>query len=908
VDILSFGEIDPAEPPGPGDRSHRLHITEEADVLGDHVERPALSRGFEESFRFLESRHRRNLRKDVDLRRKGTTREVAVRLRRRRYHHRIDPASEHLIELRERFRSVPRRRLGGAITVPIADSRHARVGTRMNDPGDRVTAPDSDHPEPKDIAHRALLAGIMAFRAGNRKRIFLTDPRALTDGSAVRKLDLHMDATLVRAVASDLRVPEAHVAGALSLFEEGATVPFVARYRKERTGGMDEEVLRAVRDAADRIAELEKRRATILSSLAERELLTEELAGAIGSASTLAELEDRYLPFRPKRKTRADKARESGLAPLAEALLTGTVADPAALASRFVDPELGIETAAAALSGARDIIAETVNEDAPTRSALRSLFHRRAVVAAKQSRAGKKAAKEKSDDQGEVYRDYYDWSEPAARVPSHRLLAVLRGEREGILTVSAAPPEADALASLAKRFVRGPERQAAELTEAVADSYRRLLAPSLENELFQELKTRADSEALVVFSKNLRELLLSPPLGAKRVMGVDPGFRTGCKIVCIDERGNLVANTAIYPLQPHEKTEEAKREVKRLIEACSIEFIAVGNGTGGREAQAFLESVTAGTPVAVVSVNEAGASVYSASPAAREEFPNHDVTVRGAVSIARRLVDPLAELVRIDPKSIGVGQYQHDVDQERLKTTLDETVVSCVNAVGVDVNTASTHLLRYVSGLTKRHADSIVAHRSTQGEFASRRELMAVAGVGAKTFEQAAGFLRVRESDNPLDASGVHPERYALVERIASDLGTKVASLIGNGGLLERVDLERYVDDEVGLPTLTDIRGELIRPGRDPRDTFELVAFNDSVREITDLEIGMKLPGIVTNVTAFGAFVDIGVHRDGLVHVSRLADRYISDPHEVVKVNQRVEVTVTEIDLERKRISLSMIG
>ena len=766
-----------------------------------------------------------------------------------------------------------------------------------------------------------------------------------------------MTSTHVFICANDLGLESRHVAGAAALFEEGAGVPFIARYRKERTGNMDEETLVRLRDRMQGLAQVDTRRAAILDSLRERELLTPELEARLADARTRANLEDIYLPYRPKRKTRASQARERGLEPLARLILEGERIDPAKEALQYADVNGPVPDADAALAGARDIIAEWISEDPALRAELRELFAAKAQLTSRRAQkkrgttgagaggdgaasagrggdgaasagaggdgaAGGAAGRAGGDgaaagraggDHEQVYRDYFDWSEDAARAPSHRVLAMFRGEREGVLTVHVLPPEERALGLLERRYA-GPGRgsaasraQAEQLQPAREDSWKRLLAPSLENEAKGRLKQAADDTAAAVFAGNLRELLLAAPLGARPVLAVDPGFRTGCKVVCLDARGELLHHEAIYPLEPHNKREQAADRVRTLVREHGIEVIAVGNGTGGREAASFLREVAAPLGISVISVNEAGASVYSASAVAREEFPNQDVTVRGAVSIGRRLMDPLSELVKIDPKSIGVGQYQHDVDQKLLESRLTDTVVSCVNAVGVELNTASAHLLRYVSGITPKIAKAVVAHRAAHGGFTSRAELQQVKGLGEKTFEQAAGFLRVRGGEHPLDGSGVHPERYPLVETMARDAGVAVGELVGNEAVIVSIDPKRYISADTGLETLQDILDELRHPGRDPRPAFEEFAFSEEVHEIGDLRPGMKLPGIVTNVTNFGAFVDIGVHRDGLIHVSKLADRFVSDPREVVRVNQQLTVTVVEVDTERKRIGLSLV-
>ncbi len=711
----------------------------------------------------------------------------------------------------------------------------------------------------------------------------------------------------IPAVAAELGLRPAQVVAVAELLEGGATVPFVARYRKELTGSLDEVQIAAIRDRLARLAELAKRREAIRRSLEERGLLDAALAQAVAAAETMAALEDLYLPFRPKRRTRAIVAREKGLEPLAQRLFAqdpGDRFDPSTAAEDFVDPERGVATSEEALQGARDIIAEWVSEDAGARAEMRRLFSRRATIAAKLAR-GKEA-------EAATYRDYFDWTEPADGAPSHRVLAMFRGENEGLLNVHVSPPEEEALGYLERRFVvRGPGGERAptavieQVRQAVADGYARLLGPSMETEARAALKERADREAIGVFARNLRELLLSPPLGQKVVLAVDPGFRTGCKIVVLDRQGKLLHYETVQPHQSERLRREAAEHVIELVSRFEVEAVAVGNGTAGRETEGFIRGLDLPGKPAIVMVNESGASVYSASEVAREELPDQDVTVRGAVSIGRRLADPLAELVKIDPKAIGVGQYQHDVDQAALKAELDDVVESAVNSVGVEVNTASRQILTYVSGVGPQLASNILTYRDEHGPFRSRSELKKVPRLGAKAFEQAAGFLRIRDGDDPLDASAVHPESYRVVEAMARDLGVKPRELVGRTDLRSLVQLSRYVDERVGLPTLEDILAELAKPGRDPRGVFEPFAFA-AVEKLEDLEPGMRLPGIVTNVTAFGAFVDVGVHQDGLVHISQLADRFVRDPHEVVKVQQRVTVTVLEIDLQRRRISFSM--
>ncbi len=701
-----------------------------------------------------------------------------------------------------------------------------------------------------------------------------------------------------KRVAQELTIAIGQVQATADLLNDSCTVPFIARYRKEVTGSLDEVAITKIRDRLQQLAELDKRRDAILKSLEERELLTDELKAAILAADAMAVLEDIYLPFRPKRRTRATIAREKGLEPLAQRLLAQEASDPETEAAAFVDPEKGVDSPDAALAGARDIIAEWVNEDADVRKIMRVMFGKKGRVKSKMV-AGK-------EEEGAKFRDYFDWEEDVAEAPGHRVLAMFRGEKEGFLTVQIRPPAEDALGVLHRRFVKARNAAAEQVSMAVEDGYKRLLGPSMETEIRQEAKQRADEEAIRVFAENLRELLMAPPLGQKRVMALDPGFRTGAKLACLDAQGKLLHHDTIYPTQSEKLVREAGETVRKLCERFAIEAVAIGNGTASRETEAFVRSLGLDKSVVVVMVNESGASVYSASKAARDEFPDHDVTVRGAVSIGRRLMDPLAELVKIDPKAIGVGQYQHDVDQGDLKRSLDDVVGSGVNAVGVDVNTASKELLTYVSGLGPTLAKNIVTWRNDNGPFPSRKELLKVPRLGPKAFEQAAGFLRIRGGRNPLESSAVHPESYPIVELMARDCDCSVEDLMRDSKLRRKINLSRYVTDSVGLPTLNDILAELEKPGRDPRKVFETFSFAEGVNTMDDLKPGMKLPGIVTNVTKFGAFVDIGVHQDGLVHISQLADRFVKDPSEVVKVQQRVSVTVLEVDKPRNRISLSM--
>ena len=709
----------------------------------------------------------------------------------------------------------------------------------------------------------------------------------------------------IAKIAGELDIAGRQVRAAAVLLGEGATVPFIARYRKEATGSLDEVALTAIRDRLEQLAELDDRRLSILKSLEERQLLTDELKQQLDDAQTLATLEDLYLPFRPRRRTRATIAREKGLEPLAQLLFTPSEKsadavgfDPFKEAQAFVDEEKGVLSADDALAGARDIIAEWISEDAGARAAVRDFMLARAALTSRVM-SGK-------EEEGVKYRDYYEWEEPAKSAPSHRVLAMRRGEKEGFLMLRIAVPDEEALAILKAHFLKPDTPAPGEVLQAIEDGYKRLLFPSMETEVRLVMKARADEEAIRVFAENLRQLLLASPLGEKNVLALDPGFRTGCKVVCLDRQGKLLHTDTIYPHLSKKEAQEAARKIIDLCGRFDTEAVAVGNGTAGRETEAFLRGLGLPGQIQIISVNESGASIYSASEAAREEFPDHDVTVRGSVSIGRRLMDPLAELVKIDPKSIGVGQYQHDVDQTALKRALDDVVMSCVNAVGVEVNTASAQLLSYVSGLGPALAKSIVSYRNERGPFAVRKDLKKVPRLGPKAFEQSAGFLRIRGSSNPLDASAVHPESYPVVEAMAADMGCSVADLIADETLRKRIDLKRYVTDTVGMPTLTDITGELARPGRDPREQFKAFAFAEGIEKMEDLRPGMKLPGIVTNITAFGAFVDIGVHQDGLVHVSQLADRFVKNAADVVKVHQQVMVTVLSVDLPRKRISLSM--
>ena len=711
-------------------------------------------------------------------------------------------------------------------------------------------------------------------------------------------------------IANSLGIGEKYVAATLSLLEEGCTIPFIARYRKERTGSLDEVQIAAISDRYEKLLEIQKRKETITKTINDLDKMTPQLQERIDKCWDATELEDIYLPYKPKRRTRAQVAREQGLEPLALLLMKQREHDPERAAERFIKGD--IKTVEEALKGAQDIVAETVSEDERTRQQLRNAFQRQAVITSK-------VVKAKADtDEAAKYSDYFDWSEPLKRCSSHRLLAMRRGEAEGILRISISPDDEEACERLKRHYVYGNTPCGRLVSEAIDDGYKRLLKPSIETEFAALSKQKADEEAIRVFAENLRQLLLGAPLGQKRVMGVDPGFRTGCKIVCLDAQGNLLHHDAIFPHPPVNKRTEAALAIQRMISKYQIEAISIGNGTASRETDAFIKDVLAGrynidtkstsktaSPQVFV-VSESGASVYSASKIARDEFPDEDVTVRGAVSIGRRLMDPLAELVKIDPKSIGVGQYQHDVDQTLLKHSLDQTVESCVNSVGVDLNTASQHLLMYVSGLGATLAKNIVDYRREHGAFTSRAQLLKVPRLGPSAYQQCAGFLRIRDGKNPLDNSAVHPESYAIVEQMAKDQGCSVSDLINNKDKRDAIQLNKYVTSDVGMPTLTDILSELEKPGRDPREQLEAFEFDKNVSTIDDLVEGMILPGIVTNITNFGAFVDIGVHQDGLVHISQMANRRIAHPLDVVKLHQHVTVRVIEVDHRRHRISLSM--
>ena len=709
----------------------------------------------------------------------------------------------------------------------------------------------------------------------------------------------------VAKIAHELNLQANQVRAVRAFFVDGATVPFIARYRKEATGSLDEVQIAAIRDRLEQLQELDQRRDAIIKSLEERKLLTDELSKKLVAAETLTVLEDIYLPFRPKKRTRATIAREKGLEPLADFLFqnqANAAAEPSTEAQRFLveaeETEKAVPTVEDALAGARDILAERMNDDESARTRMRDLFQTKGALSSKVM-SGK-------EEEGAKFKDYFDWNEPAAKAPSHRILAIRRGESEGFLYFRIQPPEEDGLSIMESLFVRGHSLCAEQVKLAAHDSYKRLLKISMETEARLALKKRADEEAIRVFGENMRELLMAAPLGGKKVLAIDPGFRTGCKVVCLDPQGKLLHHDVVYPEQGARNATEAATKIWTYCEHFRIEAIAIGNGTAGRETELFVRGLELPKTIVIVMVNESGASVYSASDVARQEFPDQDVTVRGAVSIGRRLMDPLAELVKIDPKSIGVGQYQHDVDQRALKRSLDDVVMSCVNSVGVELNTASPQILAYVSGLNPQLAENIVAYRNENGPFADRQELLKVPRLGPKTFQQAAGFLRIRDGEHPLDASAVHPESYSIVDRMAADRGCKVNDLMRDDSLRKGIKLDRYITEAIGLPTLTDIVSELAKPGRDPRQQFEIFAFTEGVSKLEDLKPGLKLPGIVTNVTAFGAFIDIGVHQDGLVHISQLSDSFVKNPSDVVKVQQKVQVTVLEVDLPRKRIALSM--
>lgn len=707
-----------------------------------------------------------------------------------------------------------------------------------------------------------------------------------------------MTTNFYRMIADTLGTSEKQVSQTLKLLGDGATIPFISRYRKEATGGLDEVQIEAIRTQYEKLNETAKRKETILGTIEEQGKLTPELRKRIEESWDATELEDIYLPYKPKRKTRAEAARQKGLEPLATLLMLQREPHPEERAAGYVKGD--VKSVEEALKGARDIIAEQVSEDEQARNSVRSSFARQGTLTAKVVKG--------KEEEAAKYRDYFDCNEPLKRCSSHRLLAIRRAEAEGLLKVSISPDDEACVERLERRFVRSNNACGQQVAEAVQDAYKRLLRPSIETEFAAQSKERADEEAIKVFAANLRQLLLASPLGQKRVMGIDPGFRTGCKVVCLDAQGNLLHNENIYPHPPVNKPKEAFAKLQKMFEAYQIDAVAIGNGTASRETEDFLKRQRFNRDVQVFVVSEQGASIYSASKIARDEFPEYDVTVRGAVSIGRRLMDPLAELVKIDPKSIGVGQYQHDVDQTKLKKSLDQTVENCVNLVGVNLNTASSHLLTYISGLGPQLAQNIVNYRAENGAFASRKELMKVPRMGAKAFEQCAGFLRIPDAKNPLDNTAVHPESYAVVEQMAKDLGCSIPELIASKELRLKIQPERYLSPTVGMPTLKDILQELEKPGRDPRGPIKLFEFDKNVRTLNDLREGMELPGIVGNITNFGAFVDIGIKENGLVHLSQLAERFVSDPNEVVSIHQHVRVKVLSIDVERKRIQLTMKG
>ncbi len=702
-------------------------------------------------------------------------------------------------------------------------------------------------------------------------------------------------------ISEALNLSPRQVEKTIELLEGGATVPFIARYRKEVTGSLNEVQIAAIRDMLIKCKELDKRRESIIQSIEEQGKLTPELKKQLLSAETMTELEDLYLPYKPKRKTRASMAIEKGLEPLANSIMLQQNISLETLAARYVNAEKGVADLDDALAGARDIIAERINENTAARNRMRNLYRRSAMLTAKVAKG--------KEEEGAKYSSWFDWEENMMKAPSHRILAMFRGENEGFLKVKIQPDDdTKAIEQLESQFVKGNNDSSQQVKMAVKDSYKRLLAPSMETEFYNILKERADVDAIKVFAENLRQLLLASPLGQKRVLAIDPGFRTGCKVVCLDAQGNLIHNETIYPFTSVREERDSVKKLENLVEAFKIEAIAIGNGTAGRETEEIVKRARFKTKVIAVMVSENGASVYSASDIARQEFPDYDVTVRGAVSIGRRLMDPLSELVKIDPKSIGVGQYQHDVNQTLLHESLNDVVVSCVNNVGVELNTASKELLSYVSGIGPVLAKKIVDHRAKKGPFASRQELLQVDRLGEKAFEQCAGFLRIRNAANPLDRSAVHPERYELVERMAKKVGASVAELVDDKELRKKINIADFVSDDCGLPTLEDIMKELDKPGLDPRTKFEVFEFDKNVSRIDDLREGMILPGIVTNITAFGAFVDVGVHQDGLVHVSQMTDKFVKDPNTVLKLHQHVMVKVTEVDVKRNRISFSMKG
>jgi len=699
-------------------------------------------------------------------------------------------------------------------------------------------------------------------------------------------------------IATELNIKSWQVQKTVELIEGGATVPFISRYRKEMTGSLDEVQITSIRDRLIQLKELDKRKETIIQSIIEHGKMTDLLHKQIMDALTMSELEDIYLPYRPKRKTRASIAVEKGLEPLAKILMSQNLMDVYEKASKFINEAKGVKDEDEALAGARDIIAEWVNESRVARERIRNLYVRQASISSKIGKG--------KEEEGKKYENYYEWDENLLKVPSHRVLAMLRGEDEGFLKLTIAPNEDDALDILDRIFLKADNEAADQVAIAIKDSYKRLLSSSMETEVRAIAKEKADKEAIRVFTENLRQLLMASPLGQKNILALDPGFRTGCKVVCLDKQGKLLHNETIYPHPHANEAKQAANKILNLVNAYKIEAIAIGNGTAGRETESFIRKIPFTKDIVAIMVNENGASVYSASPVAREEFPDYDVTVRGAVSIGRRLMDPLAELVKIDPKSIGVGQYQHDVNQNALQKSLEDTVVSCVNTVGVEVNTASKQLLSYVSGVGPVLAKNIIEYREKNGVFKSRAELKKVARFGDKAFEQAAGFIRIRDAKNPLDNSAVHPESYVIINNMAKKLGTTINELIENKEIRAKIKPEEFITKEFGLPTINDILKELEKPGRDPRTKFDFFEFDKNITTMNDIYVGMTLKGIITNITAFGAFVDLGVHQDGLIHISQMTDRFISDPNEVVKLNQKVEVKVLEVDINRKRIQLTM--
>lgn len=700
-------------------------------------------------------------------------------------------------------------------------------------------------------------------------------------------------------IAKELNIEVCQVEETIKLLDEGCTIPFICRYRKEMTGELDEVIVMRIRDRIIQLRDLEKRRDVIIASVAEQGKMTDTLKQQFLSAETMTELEDLYLPYRPKRKTRASIAKEKGLEPMAKLLMAQGSGDVETMAQRYIDEKKGVKNVDEALQGARDIVAEWVNESKDARERLRILFDKEAVIYAHVVKG--------KEEEGAKYSGYYEFDELLKKAPSHRVLAVFRGENEGFLKVDVEPSMERGVEMLERMFVKNDSEAADHVKIAIFDSYKRLLQPSIENEIRSKYKDKADDEAIRVFAENLRQLLMSAPLHGYNVLAIDPGFRTGCKIVCLDKNGKLVHNDVVYPHPPENRVKESLDKILQIVDKFDIGAIAIGNGTAGRETESFVKRIPFSKELVIVMVNESGASVYSASAVAREEFPDYDITVRGAVSIGRRLIDPLAELVKIEPKSIGVGQYQHDVNQSKLHSGLEDVVVSCVNGVGVDLNTASKELLTYVSGVGASLAQNIVKYRNEKGGFKSRQELKKVTRFGEKAFEQSAGFLRIRDGINPLDNSSVHPESYYIVEKMAKNVGCDVETLIRDKSKRQAININSYIDNKIGLPTLRDIMKELEKPGRDPREEFEKFEFDSTVHEIGDLREGMKLPGVVTNITAFGAFVDVGVHQDGLIHLSRMSNKYIKDPNEVVKLNQKVLVTVVEVDTKRKRIGLSLV-